>query len=210
MRLGRALIVFVLAAILAAVAVVWIDRPLALRIAHWLPPGAKVPMNVPDLLVDFVAIVTVVGVLIWLAVRWHGGFPRLERIAPLIAVTAPLALGVKFFAKWFFGRTQARLYINHPWAHDFHFFHGHGAFLGFPSGHMLVVAALVMVIVGVFPLLRLPGWLVLIALGIALLLTSYHFLGDVIAGWLIGATLGWLILVADARLRPAKSSRTRP
>lgn len=189
-------------------AIIWIDRPLALEIAQFLPPGVKVPMTVPDLLIEFVGAVTVAGFFVWLVVWWRGGFPRLLRVTPLIAATAPLALGLKFLAKWFFGRTQTRLYINHPWAHDFHIGHGHGAFLGFPSGHMLVATALVAVVVAVFPRLRPLGWLVLIVLALALLLTSYHYLGDILAGWLIGMTLAWFICAADARLRPAKAPRT--
>ncbi|MGH8225841.1 MAG: phosphatase PAP2 family protein [Gammaproteobacteria bacterium] len=203
-----AVLVFALAAAATAIAVAWLDRPLALAIARLLPPGKIMPLDVPDLLIEFVGAVTFASLLLWIWAWRRGGFPRLLRLMPLIAVAEPLALGLKFLSKWLFGRTQARLYINHPWAHDFHWWHGHGAFLGFPSGHMLVTAALITVIVAVYPRLRLWGWLVLVALGIALMLTSYHYLGDVIAGWLIGAALAWLILAADARIRPGAASRT--
>lgn len=154
------------------------------------------------MLVEFVAAVTFASLLVWLWAR-RRGYARLLRLMPLIAVSEPLALGLKFLSKWVFGRTQARLYVRHPWAHDFHWLHGHGAFLGFPSGHMLIAATLVTLITAVYPRLRLWGWLALIALALALMLSSYHYLGDVIAGWLIGAALAWAILAADARIRPA-------
>lgn len=208
MRPKRALLVFAVVAVIAAVVVAWIDQSLTLAIAKWLPPGVKVPMNVPDLLIEFVAVMTVASFIAWLWVRWRGGFPRLQRVAPLLVIVAPLSLGLKFFAKWLFGRTQSRLFINHPWSYRFDWFDGHGAYLGFPSGHMLVATAVVMVVMAVFPRLRPLGWLALIALALALLLTSYHYLGDIIAGWLLGAALAWIILVADARLRPAKGAQT--
>lgn len=210
-RVSIALSVFALAAGATAIAVAWIDRPLARTIARLLPPGKSVvPLQVPDGLIWFVIAVTGASILAWAWARWRGKYPRLLRLAPLIVLTEPLALGVKFFAKWVFGRTQTRLYVNHPWAHDFHWLHGHGPYLSFPSGHMLVAGALIAVVIAVYPRLRGLGWFVLIALAIALILTSYHYLGDVIAGWLIGATLAWLILAADARLRPAENPRTPP
>ncbi|MDN5863638.1 MAG: phosphatase PAP2 family protein [Gammaproteobacteria bacterium] len=208
MRPARALAVFAIAATTAAVAVAWVDRALALMIAAWLPPGVDVPMNVPDLLLEFVVAVTLASFLVWVWIRWRGGFPRLQRIAPLLGIVAPLSLALKFIAKWVFGRTQSRWFIDHPGSYSFHWFDGQGVHLGFPSGHMLVATAVVLVVLAVFPRLRFIGWLALIALAVALLLTSYHYLGDLIAGWLLGAALAWVILAADARLRPAENART--
>lgn len=202
------LLVFALAAGATAIAIAWIDRPLARVIARIFPPHETSLQGIPDMLVEFVAAVTVASLLVWLWARWRGSFPRLVRLMPLIAVAEPLALGLKFLTKWLFGRTQARLYVRHPWAHDFHWLHGHGPFLGFPSGHMLVATALIALICAVYPRLRRWGNLALLALAVALMLTSYHFLGDVIAGWLLGAALAWIILVADERIRPAAGPRT--
>lgn len=207
-RLPLATAVFVLVAVVSAVSVVWIDRPLARAIARLLHPGNGSPMQVPDLLLWFVVAVTAGSFLVWIWGYWRGTHPRLLRLAPLLMLAEPLSLGVKYLAKWAFGRTQTQLYVHHPWAHDFHWLHGHGPYLGFPSGHMLVATALIMLVVAVYPRLRPLGWLALLLLAAALMLTSYHYLGDVIAGWLIGATLAWFILAADARLRPAESPQT--
>ncbi len=206
---GIAALVFALVAGAAAISVVWIDRPLARAVARLLPPGQTVPKDIPDLLIWFVIAVTAASLLVWAWARWRGKYPRLRRLAPLIVIVEPLSLAVKYLAKAGFGRAQTRLYIHHPWVHDFHWLHGHGPYLGFPSGHMLIAGAFIAVIVAVFPRLRPLGWLALIALALALILTSYHFLGDVLAGWLIGATLAWFILAADARLRPAENRQTR-
>ncbi|MGH8161749.1 MAG: phosphatase PAP2 family protein [Gammaproteobacteria bacterium] len=207
--LRRASLVFVLGAVVAAVSVAWIDRPLALAIAHVLPPGASVPSTIPDLLIEFVIVVGLAGVVGWIWARWHGN-ERLLRVTPLVAATMPISLGVSELGKWLFGRTTTRLFVHHPRAYGFHWGDGHSMFFGFPSGHMLVATALIVVVIAVYPRWRWLGWALLAALALAMLLTSYHFLGDIVAGWLIGATLAQAILAADARLRPAKMPQTRP
>lgn len=207
LRPSRALAVFVAGALASAVAVAWIDRWLALTVAAWLPPGVSVPASIPDLLVQFVAGISVASLLAWLWTRRYARFPGLRRVSPLIGIAAPASLGLDLLAKWTFGRTQSRTFIDHPSSYAFHWFDGRGVYFGFPSGHMLVATAMVVLVIGVFPRLRALGWIVLVALALALMSTSYHYLGDVIAGWLLGATLAWFMLVADARLRPAESAR---
>lgn len=198
------------AALLTAACVTWIDRPLARHIARWLPPGKKVPENLPDLLVPFVAAVSGVMLVLWVW-TWRQGRrdSGLGRLAPLLTVGLPLAFGLKSLTKWLYGRTEARMFLSTRHTCDFcHWFDGFGPYTGFPSGHMLVLTTLLMLACAVYPRLRHYAWGVLAALGIALLATSYHFLGDVLGGWLFGYALALVILKTDAGLRAAAKRRT--
>jgi len=194
-------------ALLTAVCVVWLDRPLARVIARAFPPDQTLP-DAPDLLMAFVAGISILALLAWPWARRHGHH-RLERLAPLIAVGAPLALGLKDLSKWAFGRTEARMALStHGYAGFHHWFHGYPPFMSFPSGHMLVVTALLALVTAVYPRVRPLAVLLLAALAAALLITSYHFLGDILAGWLFGRLFAVLILRADAALRPEAALRT--
>ncbi len=195
-----------------AASVYWIDRPLARAIARWLPPGRSVPQNVPDLLVPFVASVSGVMLVLWIW-SWTrgGGNRRLARLAPLLTLGLPLAFGLKELTKWAFGRTETRMFLSARHACDFcHWFDGHGPYTGFPSGHMLVIGTLILLLCAVYPKLRYWSALVLTALGAALMATSYHFLGDVLAGGFFAYVLALLILKTDAALRSAAARRRRP
>jgi len=193
--------------VLTAVCVLWVDRPLARVIARAFPPDQTLP-DAPDLLVAFVAGISILALAAWPWAR-RRGYPRLERLAPLVAVGEPLALALKDLSKWAFGRTEARMALStHGYAGFHHWFHGYPPFMSFPSGHMLVATALLSLITAVYPRVRPLAVLLLAALGAALILTSYHFLGDVLAGWLVGQLFARLILRVDAALRPEAALRT--
>lgn len=189
-----------------AVSVLWLDRPIARGVAKVLPPG-KFESHVPDLLVPLVAAVSLAAVVLWVAARVRRSRPLAE-LAFLVGFSGPFALGVKYFAKWVFGRGRVEFFLVHPAAREFHWFHGHGPFLGFPSGHMLIATAWVVVVGAYFPRLRAWGWLALGLLAAALMLGSYHFLGDIIAGTFLGACVGWLTIALDARWQAEEGPRT--
>jgi membrane-associated phospholipid phosphatase len=62
-------------------------------------------------------------------------------------------------------------------------------FDAFPSGHMLVVAALMSVLVRFYPKARPYCMVVGGLLALALILTAYHFLSDIIAGAYLGIAI---------------------
>jgi len=197
------------AVLLTAISTVWVDRPLARFVAHWLPPGRTVPESLPDLLVPFVAVISglMLGLWIWTWSRGQGT-SRLGRLAPLLTVGLPLAFALKSLSKWFYGRTETRMFLSTHHACDFcHWFHGVGPYSGFPSGHMLVLATLLVLLCRVYPGLRHYATVFLVALGLALMATSYHFLGDVLGGWFFGYVLALVILKTDAGLRSAAARR---
>lgn len=180
-----------------AISVAWIDRPLARAVARVFPPDTTLP-DAPDLLVYFVAGLSAVTLLVW-HVAGRRGHHRLASAALLLAGAGPLSLGLKYLGKWMFGRAEVRMYLSSPHVREFHWFAGTGPFLGFPSGHMLVATALAGVLIHVYPRLRPWCAIVLVALAAALLATSYHYLGDLIAGTLLGQAVAWVVIGALAR-----------
>jgi len=196
------------AGLCCAAAYVWIDHPLAQAVNRLLP-ARRIASTLPDLLGSFVVAISLLGLgVTWIAYR-HA-LTGLARLGPLLSLGAPLAFATKLLAKWTFGRIAIRVYLYHPGFDGFHWFAGQGPFRGFPSGHMLVAATLVVLVVAVWPRLRTLGVAVLLALALTLILTSYHFLADIIAGWALGHALAWLMLTADARIRPGATVPTPP
>ncbi len=196
-------------AILTVISAIWIDRPLAHAVARWLPPGHRVPQSLPDQLAPFVVIVSGTMLVLWIW-TWSRGHQnsRLAHLAPVLTVGMPLAYGLKALAKWAYGRTETRMFLSTYHSCDFcHWFNGFGPYMGFPSGHMLVIATLMVLINAFYPRLRYYTVAILIALALALIATSYHFLGDVLGGWIFGYLLARLILHADGVLRSATARR---
>ncbi len=204
---SRAVLVFVTGGLLTWVSITWIDRPLARMIGHALPPGSTAP-NIPDLLAQIVGAIAVTALLVsWWARR--RAYYRLAHTSLLVTIGAVTSFGLKSLAKWIFGRSETRLYLSAPhYAGFHHWFHGYGPFGGFPSGHLMVATTLVTLVTACYPRLRPWGAAALVLLAIALLLTSYHFLGDAIAGWVLGQSLAWVMLWTDAALRRRRFSGT--
>ncbi len=199
-----------IAALLTLICTLWVDRPLARLIDRWLPPGGVVPESIPDLLILFVAGLSGFMVLLWI-LTWASGrrATRLGRLSPLLALGLPLSFGVKAVSKWFFGRTETRMFLSTHHSCDFcHWLHGYGPYTAFPSGHMLVMTLTLMLVTACYPRLRhlSTGLLLLLALG--LILSSYHFLGDIIAGWIFGYVLARLMLSAESALHVVTTRRT--
>ncbi len=195
-------------AILTVISAIWIDRPLARTVARWLPPGHRIP-PLPDQLALFVTIVSGTMLVLWIW-TWSRGHQndRLAHLAPMLTVGMPLAYGLKELAKWTYGRTETRMFLSTSHSCDFcHWLNGFGPYAGFPSGHMLVITTLVVLINAFYPRLRYYTVAILIALALALIVTSYHFLGDVLGGWIFGYLLARLILHADGALRSATARR---
>ncbi len=203
------LIRLTVAALLTLICVLWADRPLARLIARWLPPGGIVPESIPDLLALFVAGLSGFMVLLWIWTRATGrNETRLGRLSPLLALGLPLSFGIKVVSKWLFGRTETRMFLSTYHSCDFcHWLHGFGPYSAFPSGHMLVMTLTLMLVTACYPRLRHLATGLLLVLALALLLSSYHFLSDVIAGWICGYVLARFMLRAESALHAAAARR---
>ncbi|NNM81519.1 MAG: phosphatase PAP2 family protein, partial [Burkholderiales bacterium] len=170
------------ALLLILICVNFLDIPLAEAIARIMGRNflhSRAISNLPDLL----SVVTIFSTF----ACWAGYSLLSKRKAPMASlfmasgISIPLAFAAKSILKWIFGRTNTRIWLTGT-PDSFHWFQGGNNFEGFPSGHMLVFTPIFLLLLEVFPKLRLPilgAWL---GLGAALLLTEYHFPGDVLAG----------------------------
>jgi membrane-associated phospholipid phosphatase len=181
--------------ILVFVSIQWWDLPLADWIADNLHMrGLEIRrLNVPDLLFMFASALTIAS---WLAYLWlsRSGVPEKYLIAcRLTGTTLPAAVAVKSVLKWIFGRTETRAWLADPDSYGFHWLAGNNGFNGFPSGHMLVLTPLFLILWNYYPRYRLYYGVMWIGLAIALLMTEYHFLSDVMAGGYAGAIVYFAI-----------------
>lgn len=175
----------------------WLDRPIAWFVHdHGLPRLQLLRQltYLPDAIVVASAIVLLLAPL-RLGIRR----PRCSGERALLQASASVALAVfvKNFLKFVFGRAWPETWIDHnpSLIHDhvygFFWFQASPGFHSFPSGHTTVTFAAMSVL-----WLWLPArwrWLpaVVCALVIVGLLgMDYHFLGDVVAGAFIGGVCG--------------------
>jgi len=107
-----------------------------------------------------------------------------------IAMACAMSLNI-FLLKPAFGRTVPWLYFAHN-QYAFHPFHASTLLGSFPSGHAVLVAALLSVIWILFPKVRPICIVAASGISAALILGEYHFFSDLIAGGFVGATVGIL------------------
>lgn len=185
----RMLAVFAAVTIATAISVAWIDLPLAQFILHELGRGATsavVRAEYPDLLDAFVAVVTVASWIGFVILRRHHAGQRLVCCLQLIGTAVPFSYTAKDLLKAVFGRVNTRYWIEHPYHFEFHWLTAGDHFFGFPSGHLAVLGAFAFAVMHYYPRLRSWGWAGITLLAAALVVSEYHFLGDVIAGGYVG------------------------
>lgn len=185
----RLLAVFVAIALATAISVAWIDLPLARSITRELAQGDArfvVQAQFPDLLDLFVAIVTIGSLAGYIVLRRKHAGARLVCCLQVLSTAVPFSYTAKNLLKSVFGRVNTRYWMHHPQYFEFHWLHASDQFFGFPSGHMAVFSAFAFALMHYYPRLRLLGWTTVLLLAAALIVSAYHFLGDVIAGAYIG------------------------
>jgi membrane-associated phospholipid phosphatase len=166
----------------------FLDREIAvaamrlLRSNHLLHAATA---EIPDTLFYLVCIGTATMWLAYIYLSRNNGGEKLLCFLQLAASTVPAAYLFKALLQFAFGRTNTRLWLTSGMPLQFNWFHGAG--IGcFPSGHMAVFTAFCVAIWYVYPCYRRPTVIGLVLLGMALILTDYHFLSDVIAGAYVG------------------------
>jgi membrane-associated phospholipid phosphatase len=111
---------------------------------------------------------------------------RQTRFFLLAGSAVPLAYFLKWLFKLLFGRTNTRFWLAGHMSDGFHWFHGGENCSSFPSGHMAVFAAFFAAFWLLYPRYRSLSIGGLLLLAVALIVTDYHFLSDVIAGTYLG------------------------
>ena len=190
----------------------WIDRPLAFWIhthqSHLLArddlaPLAGIPN--PTVLASLVAFL-LLGFL-HLAKR---PLIRVEQVAMVSSSSVLIGETIKDVLKWAFGRPSPDLWTMSnssaigSQAYQFQWFHGTAPFNSFPSGHMTALTAFIAILWVQYPRFRMIYAVVCLTAAVGLILFNFHFLGDVIAGAMLGAIVGMLAsssLVGQIELR---------
>jgi len=194
-RRSRSISALILGGIAVVVCYFFIDRPLAWFVHnHRFYPDDFLlwPPLVSDWL-TYLAIVSIVSVVAWRLWRPGG---QLQTLLLAISVNLAATAGIKNVLKWAFGRSWPETWINNNPSlianrvYGFHPFHSGRAYQSFPSGH----AAATFAVISILWLSR-PRWRWLYAavsgiVCIALVGLNYHFVGDVIAGAMLGSVTG--------------------
>jgi membrane-associated phospholipid phosphatase len=193
--LGRSLAALLAGAALVALCYFFVDRPVAFFVHdHNLARFSFLAwLTYPPPILQAWAPALLTG----LAVRraW-GPFRRWERTLFAACVSLLVAVQFKDSLKYVFGR-----YWPDTWVHDnpsligggaygFHPFHEGSAYGSFPSGHAARTLAVVAVVWVAYPRWRWACVAAAAAVAVGLIGMDYHFVGDVIAGGLVGGLVG--------------------
>ncbi len=185
--------VFFLAGVATAISVALLDGPAA-TFVHGLDRPLQ-PFIALTHLVDPVLPVAIIGFLgLGSAVALGWNPPPWARLALAVCVASLLAVMVKDQLKYAFGRTWPETWVNNnpSWIRDhvmgFTPFHGGPGWASFPSGHTTLATAPMTVLM----ITLRSAWRWLCAVPIALVAiglygADYHFIGDMIAGVMVGA-----------------------
>lgn len=153
-----------------------------------------------------------------LAVRRAWG-PWSRWQAALFAACAALIVADQFrqSLQGVFGRDWPATWINNnpsllgDGAYGFHFFQGDEEFGSYPSGHMARMAGFFAVFATAYPRSRGVAGLWLVSLAVALVGMNYHFLGDVLAGTILGGVVGaWAAALSGVSQANAESWTSAP
>ncbi len=189
------LLIFLSVILFIFLSIKYIDEWIAINVMYLLRsirPLHKATENIPDILPYLVVIGTLLmwGVYIYKLYTKKGGLGT--QFLKLAATTLPVAYLIKSYLQYMFGRTSPRMWLilHKPLAFNW-FNRTWGGSI--PSGHMTVFAAFGAAVLIYFPRYRKIVFTLLILLGIALILTDYHYLSDVIAGAYLGSIITYLI-----------------
>ncbi|TSK08463.1 MAG: phosphatase PAP2 family protein [Geobacter sp.] len=172
--------------------ILYLDVPLAHFIRDYLYANAhwsRTTSDLPDLLLLVVLISMAGSFAIYLRRSRHAIYDRLTLFAREVLWVAPSSYLAKALLKIVFGRSNTRCWLRDPSIYGFHWFQMKEHCEGFPSGHMLVITALLAVLWRFYPGSRILVTVTGVLLGLALIATNYHFLSDVLAGAYLGVLL---------------------
>jgi membrane-associated phospholipid phosphatase len=189
-------------AILVAICMVYIDRPLAefldryfrhTSIWVWVA-RALTPLDI----VVVAALLFLLGCGTW--VLSGRTLPPWTRIPLLCSWAAMWATAADIIFKRAFGRAWPYPTYIQSHLYGFHLLHGGPYWESFPSGTAAISSAIVAVLWILVPRLRILGVSVVVLLCLAVVLNNYHWLSDVVAGAFLGGSIGWMTVRLDTSL----------
>ncbi|MGP8227694.1 MAG: phosphatase PAP2 family protein [Terracidiphilus sp.] len=192
--IGNWIIAFAVTAIIVVVCIVYVDRPAAEFFdTHLRHTAAWVWITrtlAPLDLTVAMALLFVLGCVIWTS---SGRLLPLWTRTPLLCSWAAIwATVATLLFKRIFGRASPDPEFVQNHHYGFRLLHGAPHWHSFPSGTAMISVAIVSVLWSLQPRWRAPGALVAALLCVAVVLTNYHWVGDVVAGTFLGAFIGWM------------------
>jgi len=189
-------IALVLCVLFVWVAYEAIDKPVALwAYANQLKQfhGFDLFVHVPEVIMGFLFLMYPI-----LAIRFCLTKPTyLDRAILAAANSSAIGYFLVTPLKVIFGRYNPKAYMGHfprllnQHLYGFNFFHVGSAFASFPSGHTTVAVAALTTLAITYPLWRWFAMLMSALIMIGLVVTNYHFVGDVIGGAFLGGVTGY-------------------
>jgi membrane-associated phospholipid phosphatase len=189
------LISFLLVAAFVAVSNAYCDADVAnffrglLGADTWL---ARRLSHIPDLLFPVVSAITAFSWMAYFYLRKDARRIDSLRLFQLIGTSVPLSVISSLILKHAFGRVNTQAWLFNPDLYEYHWFQGGPHYMGFPSGHMAVLTALVAAMSHFHPRYQMAYTTIVFLLGVALIATHYHFLSDVVAGAYLGAMVHYM------------------
>lgn len=192
-------------AIGVVVCIAYVDRAVAefleTNVRHtelwaWLDRALR-PLD----LVIVAALIFLFGCGIWvLCGRQLGGWTEMPLLCAWSTMWAVVATVV---GKRIFGRAWPDPTYVHDHLYGFHFLRGSPHWDSFPSGTATISTAIISVLWVLSPRRRVVSLLIVALLSVAIVITNYHWISDVIAGAFMGASIGWFtVQLRDSRSRP--------
>ncbi|HEX9261267.1 MAG TPA: phosphatase PAP2 family protein, partial [Candidatus Bathyarchaeia archaeon] len=192
MNVKKVGISFLLVVLLVLCSYFFLDARTALFVKRvWMSHSrlTVLSVHIPNLLFPIVCLITGISWTAYFYLTHKGIYNTHARFFQLVAITIPLTYFLKSTLKHTVGRIDTRFWLRHPGFKEFHWFHGGGNYTSFPSGHMAVFMALVIALQRFYPRYHYAYFGFLSVLALALIMTNYHFISDIIAG----AYLGFLV-----------------
>jgi len=192
MNVKKVSISFLLVVLLVLCSYFFLDARTALFVKRvWMSHSRLTvfSVHIPNFLFPLVCLITAISWTAYFYLTHKGIYDTHARFFQLVAITIPLTYFLKSTLKHTVGRIDTLFWLIHPGFKEFHWFHGGGNYSSFPSGHMAVFMALVIALWRFYPRYHSAYFGFLSVLALALIMTNYHFISDIIAG----AYLGFLV-----------------
>lgn len=185
---------FAATAIMVGVCIAYVDRPAAeffdMHLRHttawvWIVRAlARLDLTVA------IALLFLFACVIWS--RSGRLLPLWTRTPWLCSWAAVNATVASFVFKPIFGRARPDPEFVQNHLYGFRLLHSAPHWHSFPSGTAMISVAIVSVLWILQPRWRAPGILIATLLCVAVVITNYHWVGDVVAGTFLGAFIGWM------------------
>src|SRR3989344_2720887 len=187
----RSFCFFLLCAVLIVLSYFFLDA----RVTTWsliYPLGIFRLFAYFSRVVDILNVLSVLAILYALWVKSYRSLMKIENVFFAASVSFMIGIGFKTLTKIVFAR-QSLWYAEHcTWYHHlspytFHWLKNEGLYQAFPSGHMTLSTAFLVVFWIAYPRVRWILMLILLGVAAGLFLNCYHFVSDVIAGDYLGS-----------------------